>query len=458
MNFRSFSTALAMCTALCFPVAGALAADILFENVTLIDGTGTAPVTGASVLVKGDRIDLVSPVPLKHEPGVEVVDGRGKFLMPGLIDSHIHVGANVITVDKFKEQHEIGVRALHSFLYLGVTSVYDSGNVPDYIFGLRAEEQSGKLVSPRLFASGTTVNVAGGRGGGPIRPEGPQTPNSPIRLKDSWSESRPMVDAYFKTRKPDVQKMVIDRRGVFEPPTPIMTVEQMTNVVRLANENGIRTTIHAASEEDYNDALAAHVDQFAHVIRYPASDALLKLLATKRIPLATTTSVFAYIERLADTPQFLDEPAWKASVDPDVIKHLKTEERDGFIKSGQAKNFKAMRHHIVQNSKKVHDLGGVLVAGTDRGWGTTLHMELDILHREGGIPLLDLTRIVTLNGAIYLNKEKDLGSIQRGKLADILLLNADPTKDVKNFAAIAAVYKGGEKIDFAKLDIPINKK
>ena len=74
------------------------------------------------------------------------------------------------------------------------------------------------------------------------------------------------------------------------------------------------------------------------------------------------------------------------------------------------------------------------------------------------IPLLDLTRIVTLNGAIYLGKEKELGSIQRGKLADILLLNADPTKDVKNFQAIAAVYKGGEKIDFAQLDIPINKK
>ena len=456
MNIRSLSAALAMCTALSLPAAGALAANILFENVTLIDGTGAAPITGASVLVKNDRIDLVSPVPLKHEPGVEVVDGRGKFLMPGLIDSHIHVGANRITEEEFQNQRQVGVRALHSFLYLGVTTVYDSGNVPDYIFALRAEEQSGKLLSPRLFASGTNINVAGGRGGGRIRPEG--TPNSPIRLKDSWSESKPILEAYFKNRKPDVQKMVLDRRGVFEPPTPIMTVEQMTNVVRLANENGIRTTIHAASEEDYNDALAAHVDQFAHVIRYPASDALLKLLATKRIPLSTTTSVFAYIERLADAPSFLDEPVWTASVDPEVIKHLKTEERDGFVNSGQAKNFKAMRHHIVQNSRKVHDLGGLLVAGTDRGWGTTLHMELDILHREGGIPLLDLTRIVTLNGAIYLGKEKELGSIQRGKLADILLLNADPTKDVKNFQAIAAVYKGGEKIDFAQLDIPINKK
>src|SRR5690242_2554588 len=65
------SAALAMCTALCLPAAGALAANILFENVTLIDGTGTAPLAGASVLVKDDRIDLVSPVPLKHDRSEE---------------------------------------------------------------------------------------------------------------------------------------------------------------------------------------------------------------------------------------------------------------------------------------------------------------------------------------------------------------------------------------------------
>ena len=454
MNIRSWGAALAMCTALCWPALNA-SADVLIENVTLIDGTGAAPLAGASVLVKGDRIDVISPVPLKHEPGVEVVDGTGKFLMPGLIDSHIHIGANTITEQKMKEQHIDGVRALHSFLYRGVTSVLDSGNVPDYIFGMRDEERSDKFVSPRLFATGTNVNVAGGRGGGPIRPQG--SPNSPIRLVGDWSKDGPLFERYLKTRKPDVQKMQIDRHGVFTPPAPYMSIDQMKRIVRMANENGVRTMIHAASEQDFNDALEAGVDEFAHMIRYPASDALLKRLATKRIPISTTTVVFAFIELLAYTPEFLDEPVWKASVDPDVIAYQKTVERPGFIQSGQAANFKATRHYIWQNAKKVHDMGGVLTAGTDRGWGQTLHMELELLHREAGIPLLDLTRIATLNGAIYLGQEKDLGSIQRGKFADLLLLDADPTKDVKNFGAIAAVYKGGQKIDFAKLDIPINK-
>ncbi len=455
MKIRSLGVAVTLCTALCVPTFSVQAADLLIENVTLIDGTGTQPLAGASVLVKGDRIELVSPMPLKHEPGVEVVDGTGKFLMPGLIDSHIHIGANTITEQKMKEQHIDGVRALHSFLYLGITSVLDSGNVPDYIFGLREEEQTGKLISPRLFATGTNVNVAGGRGGGPIRPQG--SPNSPIRLTGDWAADGALFDRYLKTRKPDVQKLQIDRHGVFDAPAPYMTVDQMSKVVRMANENGVRTMIHAASEEDFNESLEANVDQFAHMIRYAASDALLKRLATKKIPISTTTVVFAFIERLAYDPEFLNAPVWKNSVDPDVIAFQKNVERPGFIKNGMAPNFKATRHIILENSKKVHDLGGLLVAGTDRGWGQTLHMELELLH-GAGIPLLDLTRIATLNAAIYLGKEKDLGSIQRGKYADLLLLNADPTQDAKNFAAIAAVYKSGQKIDFAKLDLPVNKR
>ena len=88
--------AAAVCTALGASL-GAARADMLFENVTLIDGTGNQPLPGASVLVKGDRIDIVSAGPIKHPAGVQVVDGKGKFLMPGLIDSHIHLGANTIT-------------------------------------------------------------------------------------------------------------------------------------------------------------------------------------------------------------------------------------------------------------------------------------------------------------------------------------------------------------------------
>ncbi len=427
----------AICAALSAPL-GAAQADVLFENVTLIDGTGNQPLAGASVLVKGDQIDVVSAGPIKHDRGVQVVDGKGKFLMPGLIDSHVHIGANKITDANSAEQHLWGVQALQSYIYTGVTSIYDSGNVADYMFKLRDEERAGKFLSPRVFASGTTVGAPTGYGA---------TPRAMQVIE--WDKAKPVLEAYFRDRKPDLQKIVIDRHN--------FPIDNLTKVVRLANEYGIRTTVHATAEEDYNDALAAHVDEFAHQIRSEVSAPMVRLLATRKIPMSTTAAVFGYIERIGDDASFLDQPLWKNAVNADIITAQKGPERQRYIESGMSANFKKTNHIALGNAKKLHDAGAVLAAGTDRGWGPALHMELELLH-GAGISLLDITRIATLNNAIYLGRENDLGSIQRGKLADLLLLNADPTKDVKNFQAIAAVYKGGEKVDMTKLDIPANKK
>jgi imidazolonepropionase-like amidohydrolase len=436
-----------LATALAAHVVGpACAATLLFENVTLIDGTGAAPLPGASVLVKGDRIDIVSAAPLKHAAGVEVIDGTGKFLMPGLIDSHIHLGANAIRDPKAPGAHRTGIVALHGYLYSGVTTVYDSGNNPDFIFPIRDEERTGKIVAPRVFATGSTITVPGGYGDGPTS----------IKFTE-WKETRPQLEAYFKQRKPDLQKVLLDRHGVFGKLDPVLSVEQLRQVTRLANENGIRTTVHAASEEDYNDALAGGIDEFAHPVRYAASDGLIRAVAARRMPVSTTLVVFNYIQRIAEDTSFLDEPLFQGAVDADLIARQKGPERQRYIASGMSEEFKATATKFMpKNVKRLFDAGGILALGTDRGWGPTVHMELALLH-AAGIPLLDLTRIATLNAAIYIGQDKDLGSIQRGKLADLLLLDADPIQDVKNFQAIAAVYKGGVKIDLDALDIQKNR-
>lgn len=155
-TFRYLIAGLAIC---CVP--GAFADSLLIENVTLIDGTGRPPMVAASVLVEGDRIQLISDEPINPPANTQRIDGTGQYLIPGLMDMHIHLtggadvtpeGLTVTTMDRTR-----GVRALHSYLYTGVTSVYDAGNVPDYILGLRDDERSGKLVAPRIFATGGIV-------------------------------------------------------------------------------------------------------------------------------------------------------------------------------------------------------------------------------------------------------------------------------------------------------------
>ena len=101
--------------------------------------------------------------------------------------------------------------------------------------------------------------------------------------------------------------------------------------------------------------------------------------------------------------------------------------------------------------------GVPLALGTDRTWGASVHMELALL-QESGIPLKDLLRIATLNGAIYLGREREFGSIEPGKFADMLLLAADPLETVKAYGAIEMVFKGGQRVDRSALDVPANRR
>jgi imidazolonepropionase-like amidohydrolase len=116
---------------------------------------------------------------------------------------------------------------------------------------------------------------------------------------------------------------------------------------------------------------------------------------------------------------------------------------------------KVMTPVAQENLKKLHEAGGVVVAGTDQSLGPALHRELELLV-EGGIPPLDVIGIATRNGALFLGKERDLGTLEEGKLADIVLLDANPAEDIDNLKKIHAVVKGGAVVDRSALQIPVN--
>jgi imidazolonepropionase-like amidohydrolase len=433
-------------------LAGPAWADLLIRNVTLYDGTGAAPATGVSVLVKGDRIAAVGKDTVAGR--ARVIDGTGKFLIPGLMDTHIHLrggqGGSVMQAGERKPTFDrhAGITALHGYLFSGVTSVYDSGNNPDFIFALRAEEQKGKIVSPRIFAAGGTISVPGGYGAGPTA----------LKI-ESWEQARAALDARFANEKPDMLKLIIDRQGLYaNRAVPTLSPEMFKQVVDYARSKGFRSTVHVAMEWDADSAMANGVDAFAHpVLRAVANDAFIKRLAERQIPVSTTMVVFSNIARVADDPTFFDDPLFKATVSEEELHKQKTEERERYISSGMSAMFKLMQPYAKQNIKRMHEAGVVLALGTDRTLGPTVHQELELLN-EAGIPPAELIKIATLNGARYLGREKDLGSIAPGKLADMVLLNADPAGGVRNFRSIDAVIKGGQRIDLGKLDLPVNAK
>ena len=339
-----------------------------------------------------------------------------------------------------------GITALHSYLYSGVTSVFDCGNDPDHIFGLRADERSGKIVAPRIFATGGIVTYPGSHGSF----EG-------ATLVDSWPEARPLLDEHI-ARSPDVVKLTYEERGWgARPMIPRLPQELMEKIIEYYNDRGIRTTVHTSGETRAREAIYSGVDTLAHpIIQGPVSESFARLMGAKKIPMVTTLTIGENYSRLAEHPEYLDQPLYRATLQADEIERLKTEVQRDYDESSWTWWMKIMTPIAQENIRQVHAAGGRLVLGTDQTIGPAVHRELELIVAAGIEPLAAI-RIATLNAAEFLGRSADLGSIEVGKLADMVLLAADPVADIDNAKRIEAVIKNGAIIDLAKLDLPVNR-
>jgi imidazolonepropionase-like amidohydrolase len=416
----------------------------LFENVTLIDGTGRPAVPNAWVLVEGDRITRVAVREIEAPRDSRRIDGSGKFLIPGLMDMHIHLSGGR---GRGGPDEGAGTRALHGFLYSGFTSVFDAGNNPDYIFGLRTRERAGQMVAPRIFATGGVVTAPGGHGGG-----------AGATLVDEWPGDMPLLDAHIE-REPDLVKLTFDEHGWgTRPLIPLLDPGLMAEIGRYFNEHGIRTTVHISHEFRARQAIEAGINTLAHpIIQGPVSDGFVSLMAATKVPMVSTLTIGEGYSRLVEHPEFLDRPIYQAVYEPEVLEQLRTTVRDAYAARTWTTWMKVMTPVAQENLRLIVEAGGVIVLGSDQSTGPASHRELELMV-EGGIPALEAIRIGTLNAAIFMGRERELGSIEEGKLADLVLLSADPLEDISHTQDIDLVIKGGKIVDRSALDLPVNRR
>ena len=427
-------------------------ATLIIEDVTLIDGTGRPARAHINVLIQDQRIAVVTSGKFSsaQRRNAQIIEGKGKYLIPGLMDMHIHLaGGTRITKDGLRKvdmDRKKGIRALHGYLYCGVTSVYDSGNVPDYILSFREQERSGKLISPRIFATGGIVTYPGSHGSGPG-----------ATLIDDWPEAIPLLDEHIK-REPDVLKLTLEERGWgMRAMIPKLPLPLMEKTIEYYNDHGIRTTVHTASEIRARQAVFAGTDAISHpVIVGPISGNFARLMGAKKIPMVTTLTIGENYSRLVEHPEFLAQPLYQALFTRQELVELKSETREKYRESAWTWWMKLMTPVAQENIRQVHAAGGVLVLGTDQSNGAAVHHEMHLLV-AAGIPPAEVIRIATLHGAKFLGKEDELGSISAGKLADLVLLDADPVADISNTRKINIVIKNGVVIDRDKLKIPVNE-
>ncbi|MEE8307177.1 MAG: amidohydrolase family protein [Gammaproteobacteria bacterium] len=413
---------------------------VLIENVTLIDGTGKAPLAGAWVLVEDERIAVISRQPQTVGDTVRRIDGTGKYLIPGLIDSHIHLpggrtgpGNRQMVMDP-----ETGLKVLHGYLYSGVTSVYDSGNHDAFIHKMRADERAGRIVSPRIFATVSLIAPDGGHGccagGTPV-----------TSYQDAVEKLEPLL-----LLEPDLLKFTRERRGMgpVARDMPLLPEDLFKQLVTYANERGVRTTVHVSEQSLARQAIDAGASAFAHLPYLDRIDAhFANLVAVRGISISTT------ITRNEAAVEFYKDPAFVALLTPEELEAALRGER--YVGTEYARWLASLRPNMFHNIRELHRAGAILALGTDRTFGAMPHQELKLLV-EAGIPPIDALRIGTLNAAIYIGAQNELGSLEVGKLADMVLLRQDPTADIGNTTSIEAIFKGGSQIDRGALKVVAN--
>jgi len=414
---------------------------ILIQNVTLIDGTGRAPTENTYVLIEDKRFAAISDTEIVPPVGTRIIDGTGKFLIPGLIDSHIHLpggrtgpGNRQMIMDP-----ETGVRILHGFLYAGVTAVYDSGNHAAYIHKMRADERAGLILSPRIYATISLIAPPNGHGccaGGTV--------------VTNYEDGVDKLKALFKL-EPDLLKFTRERRGMgpVGRNMPLIDANTMNRLMIYAHENGIRTTVHVSEQALAKEAIEAGADAFAHTIYLDEADSdFANLVAASNIVVCSTI-----IRQEADLT-FLNDPLFAALLTPEEIASTMTNER--FSGGPFTQWLKSLRPAILNNIRQLYEAGVVISAGTDRTIGAMIHQEMQLIN-EAGLPPLEALKTATLNAATYIGVEDKIGSIEVGKLADMILLSQNPSISIANTKSIESVFKGGREIERSKLDVPINR-
>jgi len=385
-----------------------------FTGLRLIDGTDRAPVANATIVVRDGRIVAAGPSSSVTVPaGAARVDLTGKNVIPGLVNAHGHVN-NLMSTEA----------TLQTYAAYGVTTVFSLGDEPAGAFTARAEQNTPSLARSRVFLAGPVIAAT--------------TPEA----------ARAQV-AKNADQKVDIIKIrVDDNLGT----TPKMTPPIYQAVIDEAHKRGLRVAVHIFYLEDAKGALDAGADFIAHSVRdADMSPALISLMKSRGICLCPTlmreVSTFVY----ESTPDFFAEPFFLKHANAQWVEDLKKPaQQEAMRKSAAAQRYKVALEVASRNLKKAVDSGITIAMGTDTGpvgrfQGFFELKELELMAKAGLTPRQVLSA-ATRDAARCMRIDKELGTLEPGKWADFVALDADPLADIANTKKISDVFIAGNRV------------
>lgn len=409
----------------------------VLDDVTIIDGTGAPAKAEMRIILKGERIDSITSTVDPIPPHATVIDLHGSYVIPELVDVHVHLGLLQGTTTAAANYTEENIaRQLRLFASYGVGALVSLGSDHDEIVAIRSATR--RTASPLVYTALFGFGVPGGL---PPVEMGFDRAFRPATPQEAWAQVDVIADM-----GPDIVKIWVDD---FWGKYPKMKPEIYTAIIDHAHAHGLKVAAHVYHLDDAHDLVKHGVDVLAHSIRDAEVDkALLDLMKANGTVYVPTLSIDEYAFAYAGEAPWLHDPFFVRALEPGVMAMITSPTYVAKLRADPKTEAERRALPVaLRNLKAIYDAGIKIALGTDAGaspirpQGYSEHHELGLLVKAGLTPLEALT-VATKNGADLLQGH-DFGTLEPGKHASLVVLDADPTVDIANTRTISSVWHRG---------------
>ena len=433
------------------PVVAQVASDtstsqnLVLRDIRLIDGTGRAPIEHASILIKNGRIaQIVTRGTAGSWGDARVLKLSGKTVMPALINGHGHLGLTKGTkVSPANYTAENVQRQLMQYERYGVTTMISLGMNKDLLYQLRSQQGKGELGGATILTADRGIGTPHGVPGVKVGPDQLYRPATPEEARKDVQE--------MASRDPNLIKVWVDTNFRTLPaPNPAVYIAAVDEAHRLK----LRVAAHVFYLADAKKLLQNGVDILAHSIRDQEIDTdTISFMKEHNIYYIPTLQLEESFFIFAEDPAWMKTPFFQDALDPALAKTLSSA---GYKrKVGHDKNtplHRAALQTAMVNLMKLK-VGGVPISfGTDSGanpyriQGWAEHRELQLMVAAGMTPV-EAIHCATAVAAKMLQMDEKTGTVEKGKQADLLVLDADPSADIANTEKIAMIFHQGRQVN-----------
>jgi imidazolonepropionase-like amidohydrolase len=365
---------------------------LVLINGTLIDGTGAAPIQDAALVIQNDRIVAAGSRNTVSIPaGATIIDVQGATLLPGFINAHVHGAYNEEKLAAWAKEGVTAVRDLGAHTWPPSAALIDR---------VKKDNRYARLVSGGIFITppkGYPIAVFGGNG----------------RTISTTAEA-PTAVTDMLDQGADVIKIGLESGQIFGQQLPMLTPEQVKAIVETAHQRGTLVVAHVTVARDLKRAIDEGVDDMAHTITDPLPDELIQRMVEKNLYWEPTLELWHNV--------------------------------------GQG-----MEQNVGDNLRRYAAAGGKVALGTDfEGYYTPFQLGMPTKEiawmNEAGMTPMQIIVAATQNAAHVCNMAKDLGTLEPGKIADVLIVQGDPLQDLQALTNVKWVIHNGEVIRSPKTD------